>query len=121
MYKRFVLSVCVAVLALLGRPVFAEDAPDVFVCTKAEHAEAGAFAMRSLHLFDASGLRITKKLKKNKKCWFETVSVPKKYTPLSRLYVEEGYSSAYVVVSLEVNGVTRYVVFFEDGSPEYEI
>ena len=121
MYKRLAFCVGVLVLALDNRPVLADDAPEVFVCTNAAHAATGAAAMKSLFLLDGSAIKTTTALKKKKQCWFEIVNVPKKYTPLLRLYIEEGYGNAYVVVPLQIRGMKRYVVLFEEGGPVIDI
>ena len=118
MYKRSVFALGVALIALTASPVFADDTvEDTFVCTKAEQAAAGAAAMRSLHLLDGRAIRITHALQEKKECWFEPVSIPKKYTSLTRLLLEKGYTHAYVVFALEIKGVMRYVVYFEVGGP----
>lgn len=117
MYKRLVFTLGVALLALTASPVFADDTTeDTLVCTKAEQAAAGAAAMRSLHLLDGRAIRITHALLEKKECWFEPVSIPKKYTPLASLTLEKGYTHAYVVFALEIKGVMRYVVYFEEGT-----
>ena len=117
MYKRLTLCVGALTLLLHSATVFADDAPQVFVCTSAEYAATGAAAMKSIFLLDGSAIETTTTLKKKKQCWFEAVDIPKKYTTLSRLYIEEGSANAYVIVPLQIRGVKRYLVFFEEGGP----
>ena len=45
MYKRLTLCVGALTLLLHSATVFADDAPQVFVCTSAEYAATGAAAM----------------------------------------------------------------------------
>lgn len=121
MNKRFVAVAGALLLVFLGRPAFADDTPDIFVCTNAKHAAIGAAAMKSLFLLDASALDVTTTLQQKKQCWFETISIPKKHTTLLRLYVQEGSADAYVIVPLKLRGVLRYVVYFEEGGPVIDI
>ncbi len=121
MYKRLVFAASMLLFASTNAPVFAGETIEVMVCTKAKHATDGAEAMRALYLLDGTAISITIALKKKKFCWFELVTIPKKYTPLTRLYLEDGYSNAYVVIPIRIKGVMRYAVFFEEGVPVVNI
>ena len=114
------MALCVSALTFAqpcSSALAADDNSQVFVCTNVAHAKKGAAAFKSLFQLDGSALETTIALKKKKQCWFEAVNIPKKHTTLSRLYIEEGSADAYVVVPLQLSGVMRYVVYFEEGGP----
>ncbi len=122
MHKLLAFGMGVLALALAHSPATADNIGDnAFVCVDVQHAALGAAAMRSLYLLDGRGITVTKQLKQEKHCWFEAVSIPEKYTPLTRVYIQEGASNAYAVVPLQVGGVQRFVVVFEEGAPVIDI